>query len=318
MRDSSSSALPVSDSNSYQCTSKQDEMILGAHSGYLERVEYCLDDEKVNVNEKGNKSRTALEFACAEGHVEIVKLLLDREARLEYHCLLAACMKGHHLVVDHLLKIQKGLYVASLHQFQTIPLHATCMIGQDGIAKKPLGRGANIHAAVKGNTPLHYCCLTLVRSRIFDGLLRRNLLSCIDLLVRHGGDMNKKNEQGETPRYLIKHWRLLENHEKKMKVLEERASSTRTNQETGQMIGAEDDNLEEANSIFDYLSCTESYKEDGSLNFNSATKVGVKTVDSENDSTFTQKQPQHNHYVSQHAESIEGSEEQCILEALSL
>ena len=315
MKHMPSATFTASDSDSYQCTSKQDEMILAAQSGDVDQVEHCLDDEEVNVNEKGNCFRTALENACVKGHVDVVKLLLDRGAKLEYHYLIAACMRGHHLVVDHLLKMQNGFYVVSPNHCRQSPLHAACMMGQDGIAMMLLERGANVHASVKGNTPLHYCCLTLVRSRIFDGPLKRNLFSCIDLLVCHGADMNKENEQGETPRYLMKQWRILEeNHEQKMTFLKERA--THPHQETRQMIEANDDSLDEVDSVFNCDSCTESYEEEGSLN-SSTSKDAVKT-DDDSTATSTQKQPQDNEYASQKVDIFKGLEKESILKSTPL
>jgi ankyrin repeat protein len=73
-------------------------------------VEYLLGRPGVNINAKTDKGERAIDFACAAGHLEVVKLLvaagatIDPQASDESGGLIAAALGGHLEVVKYLVE----------------------------------------------------------------------------------------------------------------------------------------------------------------------------------------------------------------------
>lgn len=100
--------------------------------GDLEACEELLEKSKgqlmADVNAKGEQGWSPLHFACLNGNVSMVKLLILNDADLEIE-----------------------------NKTKSTPLLVTCEKGDRTIAKLLIDCGANINAAdVYHNTPLHY------------------------------------------------------------------------------------------------------------------------------------------------------------------
>ena len=128
-----------------------------ARKGNLKEVERQLA-LGVNVNSRHFFTRdTPLIEAAYNGHVEIVKLLIDRGADVNlkgeawYGPLHAAAMGGHAEVVKLLL--DNGADVNIFHQDK--PLHCAAKNGHIEVAEMLLARGADINAkGMSEQTPL--------------------------------------------------------------------------------------------------------------------------------------------------------------------
>jgi ankyrin repeat protein len=59
------------------------KLLDAAAHGDLENVVHLIDNLGVNVNIADDKKRTSLHFACNGGHLEVVRILLDRGALID-------------------------------------------------------------------------------------------------------------------------------------------------------------------------------------------------------------------------------------------
>jgi len=100
----------------------------GADANTVER-----DEEKGRIGywpPHSGVGRTALYFACENGHLEVARLLLDHGADTQQ-----ATKSG------------------------STPLHSACEQGHEEVARLLLDRGANKEkASIRGCTPLFYAC----------------------------------------------------------------------------------------------------------------------------------------------------------------
>ncbi len=88
---------------------QNDLLVIAAENGHLEIVKYLVDNQ-VNIDEKGN---LALNFSSANGHLEVVKYLVLKGADIHADnafSLRLASEKGHLEIVKYLVKQGANIY----------------------------------------------------------------------------------------------------------------------------------------------------------------------------------------------------------------
>ncbi|KAK2744455.1 hypothetical protein FQN55_006782 [Onygenales sp. PD_40] len=159
-----------------------------------------LQGSKVDaIDHKGSPlGKTPLIYAAKHGHEEVVRLLLNHNAKTEIQDLTChtalgyAALAGHeavvHLLLDHNAKIE----VEDSPSRSTVLAYAT-KAGHASVIKSLLARGASISATDRqGRTPLHFARQEEV----------------VHLLLKHGADINAESSTGETPIFIaLNEWR---------------------------------------------------------------------------------------------------------------
>ena len=85
---------------------------MAARGGHKEIVKVLLDQPAVEVDAKDNSGKTALHFACSEGHRKVCKILLNF-----------------------------GADIKAISADKTTPLHSAIFNGHSGVAMMILKRG---------------------------------------------------------------------------------------------------------------------------------------------------------------------------------
>jgi|GEM_PF-2515223 len=143
------------------------QLLGAAQNGNLAQVKELLKNEFVDVNciDISNiYDHTSLSYACAAGHFEIVKLLVEHKANINYiapkgyYPLYWACIRGHLRIVKLLLSKGAQIYQDSGKD----PLLFLSLNEYPDIVKTFLDYGANpnIINAERGTTPLIAAAMT--------------------------------------------------------------------------------------------------------------------------------------------------------------
>jgi ankyrin repeat protein len=171
------------------------QLLRAAQNGNLAQVKELLENELIDVNciDTSNiYDHTSLSYACVTGHFGIVKLLVERNANINYISpkgyfpLYWACIRGHLPIVKLLLSKGAQIYQDSC----TDPLlFLSSNQYYYDIIKTFLDYGANpnIINAQHGTTPLIIAALT-------------GDLKIVQLLLDNNADTNIKSNQGKTAR----------------------------------------------------------------------------------------------------------------------
>lgn len=157
------------------------DLMDAAKAGMLGRVTELLTE--VNVNARDAIERTALHWACQEGHTECVRLLLasgadasvvDVSGRLALH---VAASNGHTACVQLLLAARPS-DVAAVGLYRRTALHLAAMYGMADCCRLLLDAGSEVDASDKGgNTPLYWA-------------LSNNYQHIVELLLDRGGKLS--------------------------------------------------------------------------------------------------------------------------------
>ena len=211
--------------------------------GYLNMVEVLLDKNRsekvqkillgfgvreVEIDAKDDGNNTPLNYACGEGYMQIVKLLLKNGANVNnrgymgstpLHGLFEDGLEGRTTFskknVDYFYTsakflIDKGADVNAMDDYGSTPLHKHCMhrhIGIFYIVKALLEHGADVNARnFYGVTPLHISCYNIET-------MEDTLVS--EFLISKGANINVKDNQDKTPFEYIKDPKIREWFEKR-------------------------------------------------------------------------------------------------------
>jgi len=146
----------------------------------LDHVVYPI----VWINKINKDGRTPLFIACQEGHIAIVKYLVDHGANLNredydgWTPLYFACKKEYIIIVKYL--VDHGANINKENSKDGNPLSIACQVGNMTIVKYLVEHGANINRETNdGKTPLYFA-------------FQRGQKDIIEYLVNRGAHINKK------------------------------------------------------------------------------------------------------------------------------
>lgn len=152
-------------------------LIEAAANGHLDVVKLLIENG-ADVNLKGEAWYGPLHAAAAKGHIEVVKILLENGADVNiFHHnkpLHNAAMNGHIEVAEILLA--HGADINAKGTDEASPLHTAVSNNQLAMVKWLLSKGANVNPrAAYGCTPLHSAA-------------RRKNVEIGKILLKHGAD----------------------------------------------------------------------------------------------------------------------------------
>ena len=146
-------------------------------------------DKGADIDAEDEEGRTPLIRAVMNGHVDTVKLLLERRAHIEATfeantVLMEAVMQNHEGIVKLLL--ENGAEKEAKNKSGHTALHLAAASAYVRVVQSLLDAGANIDATDnQGTTPLMSAAL-------------RNKLWMVELLLVRGADVNAQDKDGET------------------------------------------------------------------------------------------------------------------------
>ena len=166
---------------------------------------------------------TALIIACSKGYLNVVKMLLSKDANLEhkdkkgFNSLLHAASSGHDVIIDLLL--EKGAKIeAEVDRTKDTALSLACANGHIKVIDMLLNRGANKeHRNVSDYSPLSQAA-------------SNGNIEAMELLLHHGAEINSRTNSklGISPLMLA----AMNGHIQAVKLLLERGSDVNATIET--------------------------------------------------------------------------------------
>ena len=167
-------------------------LLHSAAAGGLKALVDKLVSGGANVNSRDDLGQTPLHLAAAAGRQDMVEALIAKGADKKVVCLngrtLLHCAAAGGIVdlMGRLLK--EGYPLDGPDRYGRTPLFLAAQAGSDAGAEFLLSKGANVMAREfwGSSTPLHVAT--------FSGNLR-----LLEVLVKHGADVNALNDEGSTP-----------------------------------------------------------------------------------------------------------------------
>ena len=104
-----------------------------------------------DVNTKDEKGYTPLHYACRDGHLDLVRLLLEARADVEARNkdnetpLHQACLHGHPATA-RLLLLDHGANVQTWSSNNSTPIHLACLYGHTPTARLLLEKGGDVRS----------------------------------------------------------------------------------------------------------------------------------------------------------------------------
>ena len=172
-----------------------------AFCGFEELVEHLTLKHPQYVSARGGQRGTALHSASGEGHLQVVRYLLQygvnvnhRDSGLETPLLLAT-WGGNCDVVQYLL--EHGADMGLRDQSQHTPLIVAVFSRHVDVVRLLLEHNAEVNAQDKeGLTALHYT----IR---YGHHIKADHLQIVQLLLKHGANVNVRNHRLQTPLHLV-------------------------------------------------------------------------------------------------------------------
>ncbi|KAL2743082.1 protein fem-1 CG6966-like isoform X1 [Vespula maculifrons] len=173
-------------------------LVMACRNGHYDVAEYLVVKCGADIEQPGSvvfdgetiEGAPPLWCAAAAGHIELVKLLVQRGANVNSTTktnstpLRAACFDGHFEIVRFLVKNGADIEMANRHGHTCLMI--ACYRGHIDIAKLLLAWNADVNRkSVRGNTALHDCA-------------ESGSLEILKLLVQHGAQMDV-DSYGMTP-----------------------------------------------------------------------------------------------------------------------
>jgi serine/threonine-protein phosphatase 6 regulatory ankyrin repeat subunit B len=160
--------------------------------GFRDLAEHLIAEHPEQVNARGWGEVTPMHAAAAEGHTNILSLLLDHGVDVDLQGgvngatpLQRALWNGKLEAGQYLL--HRGADINARNQDNWTALFCAVFEGHVEFARMLLKRGAVVDdRATDGKTPLHWAVIT-------------NSIQAMRLLLEHGADVNVRNKKGNTP-----------------------------------------------------------------------------------------------------------------------
>lgn len=150
---------------SYQISFETSPLCVCAYLGLPWLVEMLLkkgDHDQRDINRKDDMGYTPIHYAARGGYSETVEVLLNNGANPDKtmggaSALHIAAVEGHRAVVDLLLQRQPENIDATTDSMEPMTsLHLAAQMGHAEMVELLLSRGANVHAAARRKTALHF------------------------------------------------------------------------------------------------------------------------------------------------------------------
>ncbi|XP_035720524.1 protein fem-1 homolog CG6966-like isoform X2 [Vespa mandarinia] len=165
-------------------------LVMACRNGHYDVAEYLIVKCGADIEQPGSvvfdgetiEGAPPLWCAAAAGHIELVKLLVQRGANVNSTTktnstpLRAACFDGHYEIIRFLVKNGADIEMANRHGHTCLMI--ACYRGHIDIVKLLLAWNADVNRkSVRGNTALHDCA-------------ESGSLEILKLLVQHGAQMD--------------------------------------------------------------------------------------------------------------------------------
>lgn len=158
-----------------------------------ELVAFFLNTHNLKANQYSSKRKSPLYYAAKIGSLDIVKLLIDKNAFVntpdeeERTPLYWASWNGFYGIVEYL--INSGANVNQCNRKRKSPLYCASKRGCLNIVKLLLNNGAEINKSTLNN-----------KSSLYRAVKRGHFKIC-EVLIKNGANVNKTDCEGSTPLY---------------------------------------------------------------------------------------------------------------------